>query len=89
MLNMNEEHEVLKPLLEELRNTTMFRIAYRAKKHDKIIIRNGVWSPDTRAWVTQKDDLVFTYWDLDQNGYRTATNIKWFHGVTFPKEDMH
>lgn len=87
---MKFKNEQIKPLLEELKHADIFRIAYNAKKYNKMIIRHGVYDDNTRAWITKTDELAFTYYDLDQKGYRTATNICWFHGVTIiDKKEMH
>ena len=87
---MKFKPEQIKPLLEELKHADIFRIAYNAKKYNKMIIRHGLYDKNTRAWITKTDELAFTYYDLDQKGYRTATNICWFHGVTIiDKKEMH
>ena len=64
---MKFKPEQIKPLLEELRHADIFRIAYNAKKYNKMIIRHGVYDDNTRAWITKTDELAFTYYDLNQD----------------------
>ena len=66
---MKFKPEQIKPLLEELKHADIFRIAYNAKKYNKMIIRHGVYDDNTRAWITKTDELAFTYYDLNQKGF--------------------
>ena len=57
-----------------------FTISYKAKTHngkklDKpmTIFRKGLWTDLSREWVSKKGDKLLTYYDLDSQGYRTAT----------------
>ena len=74
--------EKVKQLLKEY-NT--FVISYYAKKHGKIIDRQGTWTkPNTdtpgKHFVSKEGNDIFVYWDLDaepnENGnrWRKATN---------------
>ena len=73
--------EKVKQLLKEY-NT--FVISYYAKKHGKIIDRQGTWTkPNTNIkgkHVVMNDKDVFFYWDLNAepnkngNKWRQATN---------------
>ena len=49
-----------------------FTIGYFAKKHNKRIFRKGLWTDLSREWVSKKGDKLLTYYDLDNQGYRTA-----------------
>ena len=49
-----------------------FVITYFAKKHNKTITRNGDTREGSRTWTDKLGQKIFTYWDLDVNGYRTA-----------------
>ncbi len=49
-----------------------FTIGYFAKKHNKRIFRKGKWDLLCREWKSQNGDKLFTYFDLDSQGYRTA-----------------
>jgi hypothetical protein len=62
-----------------------FVITYYAKKHNKIITRNGSWlKPNTdtvgKAFVSKNGVLCFYYWDIDAepdekgNQWRCAKN---------------
>ena len=56
----------------KLETNETFKITYYAKKHDKTITRNAKWTDLCREWVSKTGDKLFTYYDLDNNGYRTA-----------------
>ena len=57
-----------------------FRITYFAKKHGKTITRNAKWTDKCKEWVSNSGVKLLTYFDLDADGYRTASkdwHIKW------------
>ena len=56
----------------KLENNETFKITYFAKKHGKTITRNGKWTDLCKEWVSAVGDKLFTYYDTDNNGYRTA-----------------
>ena len=47
-------------------------IGYFAKKHNKRIFRKGIWTDLSREWMSKSGDKLLTYYDLDNQGYRTA-----------------
>ena len=49
-----------------------FTIGYFAKKHGKRIFRKGIWTDLSREWMSKSGDKLLTYYDLDNQGYRTA-----------------
>ena len=49
-----------------------FRITYYSGKDQKTITRNGVATEQSKYATTKADRVIFVYWDLDVNGYRTA-----------------
>jgi len=51
---------------------TKFNITYFAKKYGKFITRAGVWTDKSKEGVSKKNENLFTYFDLDNEGYRTA-----------------
>ena len=54
---------------------TKFKIGYKAKKHnDEFIWREGMWTEGCGIWTTKSGKLVFTYYDIVMNGFRTATS---------------
>jgi hypothetical protein len=72
--------------IEKLKSYVGFRITYFAKKHGKLIERTGIWQDDKcRVFRSAKDELCFTYWDIDKKGYRTAKDIEEVIGY-LPKE---
>ena len=56
--------------IELLQKKVHFIISYFAKKHNKLIIRNAMWTDKCKI---DKDRGSITYFDIDANGYRTAT----------------
>ncbi len=49
-----------------------FSITYFAKKYGKFITRAGVWTDKSKEWISKKNENIFTYFDLDNEGYRHA-----------------
>ena len=50
-----------------------FTITYFAKKYGKFVIRAGLWTDKSKEWISKKNESLFTYYDLDNEGYRTAS----------------
>tara|TARA_B100001057_G_scaffold500554_1_gene616288 strand:+ start:911 stop:1165 length:255 start_codon:yes stop_codon:yes gene_type:complete len=72
--------------IEKLKKYLGFEITYFAEKHGKVIKRMGIWQDDKcRVFRSAKDELCFTYWDMDKKGYRTAKDIEEIIGY-LPKE---
>ena len=57
----------------DLKVGTKFNITYFAKKYGKFITRAGVWTDKSKNWISKKNESLFTYYDLDNEGYRTAS----------------
>jgi hypothetical protein len=54
---------------------TKFKIGYRAKKYNnEFIWREGIWTEDSRIWTDKSGQAIFTYYDVERDGYRSATN---------------
>ncbi len=60
-----------------------FTITYFAKKYGKFITRAGLWTEKSKEWISKKNESLFTYYDLDNEGYNfsirkrnKAKNIK-------------
>jgi hypothetical protein len=54
---------------------TKFKIGYRAKKYNnEFIWREGIWTEDSRIWTDKSGQAIFTYYDVEREGYRSATN---------------
>jgi hypothetical protein len=49
-----------------------FTISYYADKHKGIIFRKGKWTNLSREWVSKGGDKLLTYYDIANEGYRTA-----------------
>ena len=52
----------------------MFKITYYAKKYKKIIQRLGKHDDDSREYISKDGRKCYCYFDLEKNGYRTATD---------------
>ena len=56
-----------------MKNNEQFKITYWAKKHKKHITRNAKWTELCRKFTSKSGVPCITYYDLDSQGYRTAT----------------
>ena len=56
-----------------IKEGTKFNITYFAKKYGKFITRAGLWTEQSKQWLSKKNESLFTYYDLDNEGYRTAS----------------
>ena len=56
-----------------LKEGTKFNVTYFAKKYGKFITRAGLWTEQSKQWLSKKNESLFTYFDLDSEGYRTAS----------------
>ena len=56
----------------KLETNDQFNITYFATKHNKAITRTGKWTEQCREWISKTGEKLLTYYDLDNNGYRTA-----------------
>ena len=76
-------------LTAKLKETNFFRVRYFAKKHNDYIVRYGVVDDKMKLWEDSKDEICFTYFDLGQQGYRTAKNIDWIQSASLKKEAIN
>jgi hypothetical protein len=51
-----------------------FKITYYAKKHGKHITRNAKWTEKCQERLDKLGNDIMIYFDMDAQGYRTATN---------------
>ena len=56
-----------------LKQGTKFNVTFFAKKYGKYITRAGLWTEQSKEWISKKNESLFTYYDLDNEGYRTAS----------------
>ena len=49
-----------------------FLVIDNKKKHNKRIYRKGKWTELSREWVSKSGDKLLTYYDIANEGYRTA-----------------
>ena len=49
----------------ELKVGDKFSITYFAKKYGKFITRAGLWTEQSKQWLSKKNESLFTYFDLD------------------------
>ena len=76
-------------LTVKLKKANFFRIRYFAQKHNDYIVRYGVVDDKMKLWEDSKDEICFTYFDLQQQGYRTAKNIDWIQSASLRKEAIN
>ena len=72
-----------------LKDVQFFRVRYFAKKHNDYIVRMGIVDDKMRLWEDSKEEICFTYFDLQQQGYRTAKNIDWIQSASLRKEAIN
>ena len=72
-----------------LKDHQFFRVRYFAKKHNDYIVRYGVVDDKMKLWEDSKDEICFTYFDLQQQGYRTAKNIDYIQTASLRKEAIN
>ena len=53
-------------------NNKPFTITYYSASDKKHITRNALWTDQCKYWVSKSGRLLMTYFDVDQDGYRTA-----------------
>mgnify|MGYP003126135582 FL=1 len=51
-----------------------FTITYYSASDKKTITRNALWNDQCKYWFSKAGRLLMTYFDVDQNGYRTASD---------------
>ena len=76
-------------LTDILKHHQYFRVRYFAKKHNDYIVRMGIVDDKMRLWEDSKEEICFTYFDLQQNGYRTAKNIDYIQTASLRKEALN
>ena len=76
-------------LTAKLKEHQYFRVRYFAKKHNDFIERSGLVDDKMRLWEDSKEEICFTYFDLKQNGYRTAKNIDYIQTASLRKEALN
>ena len=88
-----EENKIIaisvEDLTAKLKEANFFRVRYFAKKHNDYIVRYGVVDDKMRLWEDSKEEICFTYFDLQQQGYRTAKNIDWIQSASLRKEAIN
>jgi|TARA_Y100000033_G_scaffold46403_1_gene50839 hypothetical protein len=76
-------------LTAKLKEHQFFRVRYFAKKHNDYIERMGIVDDKMKLWEDSKEEICFTYFDLQQNGYRTAKNIDYIQTASLRKEALN
>ena len=76
-------------LTVKLKQHQFFRVRYFAKKHNDYIVRMGIVDDKMRLWEDSKEEICFTYFDLQQNGYRTAKNIDYIQTASLRREAIN
>ena len=54
---------------------TKFKVGYRAKKYNnEFIWRDAEWTDGCDIWTDKSGQTILTYWDIANNGFRSAVN---------------
>ena len=59
---------------ETMINNKQFVITYYSDNDKAVITRTGLWTDKSRYWVSKSGRMLMTYFDIDQDGYRTASD---------------
>ena len=51
-----------------------FQITYYSASDKKHITRNALWTDKCRYWISKGGRMLMTYFDIEQDGYRTASD---------------
>ena len=51
-----------------------FVITYYSASDKKTITRNALWTEKCRYWISKNGRMLMTYFDIDADGYRTASD---------------
>ena len=51
-----------------------FVISYYSASEKKVITRNALWTDKSRYWTSKAGRVLMTYFDIDADGYRTASD---------------
>ena len=51
-----------------------FTITYYSASDKKHITRNALWTEKSRYWISKSGRMLMTYFDIDADGYRTASD---------------
>jgi hypothetical protein len=51
-----------------------FQITYYSASDKKHITRNALWTDQCKYWISKGGRMLMTYFDVDQGGYRTASD---------------
>ena len=51
-----------------------FTITYYSASDKKHITRNALWTDKCRYWISKGGRMLMTYFDIDADGYRTASD---------------
>ena len=88
-----EENKIIAISVEDLtvilKDHQFFRVRYFAKKHNDYVVRYGLVDDKMRLWEDSKEEICFTYFDLQQQGYRTAKNIDYIQSANLKREELH
>ena len=73
MKEINKTNQIEIDKMIQCKTNQKFKITFWAKKHKKHITRNAMWTELCRYFKSKDNVPCLTYYDLDSQGYRTAT----------------
>ena len=51
-----------------------FTITYYSASDQQPLTRSALWTDQCKYWISKQGRLLMTYFDVDQQGYRTASD---------------
>ena len=67
-------HNIKLQKVGQMINNKPFQITYYSASHKKHITRNALWTDKCRYWLSKNGRMLMTYFDVDADGYRTASD---------------
>ena len=67
-------HNIKLQKVGQMINNKPFVITYYSASDKKTITRNALWTDKCRYWISKSGRMLMTYFDIDADGYRTASD---------------
>ena len=67
-------HNIKLQKVGQMINNKPFQITYYSASDKQHITRNALWTDKWRYWLSKNGRMLMTYFDVDADGYRTASD---------------
>ena len=74
MGNCKISHNIKLQKVGQMINNKPFQITYYSASDKKHITRKALWTDKCRYWLSKNGRMLMTYFDVDADGYRTASD---------------